>query len=362
MNASNNEAKFPLSERVFLPHFETSGNFDSENTIGYTPNQLKRAYSFDYGFSGEGIKTAVISAFDNVALNNNMAVFNAKNGLADTEVQLFYPYGRTESTSEAWLVESSLDTQWIHAFAPSSEISVVFSPDARVENLLMCARYACKELSADIVCMCFGTQEGINDKQISDFFEDSECIFVASSGDVGGKVRFPSTSPFCISVGGTNLLISETSGRKVSETAWQNGGGGKSDVFEIPMYQGRFFNIYGMTDGMRGTPDVSVAANYNPGAAVYVSQLGGWTNVGGTSLAAACFSGVCACIKQKHPEIRTSTDMLSFLYNKAGGDGYAVPQYNFNDITVGKSGNNYAEKGWDFATGLGSPVINQILS
>ena len=361
MTSDFNPARFPLSQHTFFTHFETNGTFASEMPKGYTPKDLKNAYSFDYAYDGEGIRVAVVSAFDNVALNNNLAVFSREFGLPDTQARLFYPYGRAESTSREWLIESNLDTQWIHAFAPSSEIDVVFSPDARADSLLMCAKYACEELSADVVCMCFGTDEGVDDARLSEFFKDSGCIFVASSGDEAGKVSFPSTSPYCVSVGGTELFISDVSGSVLSETAWKNAGGGKSDIFEIPPYQGRFFNIYGMSDGMRGTPDVSVTANYTPGAMVYVSRLGGWTTVGGTSLACACFSGICACIKQKHPEIVTSEDMLSFLYGKAGGDGYSFPQYNFHDITIGRSGENFAERGWDFATGLGSPVIRRLV-
>lgn len=354
-------ARFPLSQHTFFPHFEMQDGFDSEMMYGYTPDNLKKAYSFDYGLDGNGVTIAVISAFDNIALNSSLSRFSRTYSLPQAEARLFYPYGRAENTSREWLIESSLDTQWVHAFAPSSHIAVVFAPNSQAESLLMCARYAEEELSADVVCMCFGAQESIDDVRISDLLKDSGCIFVSSSGDVGGEVRFPSVSPYCISVGGTNLVLS-SSGKRLSETAWKNGGGGKSDVFEIPPYQGRFFNIYGMSDGMRGTPDVSMMANYNPGVPVYVSELGGWTSVGGTSLSAACFAGMCACIKQKHPEITTSADMLSFLYSKAGGDGYAFPQYSFYDVTIGKSGDNYAMEGWDFATGLGSPVLRRILS
>lgn len=354
-----NKARFPLSEHVFRTHFGGGSVFVPTPVSGYVPEMMQKAYSYNGTWTGKGVKIAVVCAFDNEALEENMRIFCERFSLEVPMVSVFYPDGKSSGISREWLTESSLDTQWAHVFAPSAELAAVFSKDTSVEGLLYGAEYAQKELSADIICMCFGTEESTADEGLAGFMGDGG-IFVASSGDMGGVVSFPSTSPDCISVGGTNLALS-ASGKRLSETAWINGGGGKSDVFEIPFYQGRFFNIYGMTDGMRGTPDVSMMANYNPGVPVYVSQLGGWTTVGGTSLSAACFSGICACIKEKHPEIITSQDMLSFLYAKAGGDGYEFPQYNFYDITIGKSGDNYAEKGWDFATGLGSPVIRQIL-
>ena len=351
---------FPLSNHVFRTHFSGAENFSNERTRGYTPSQLRRVYAFDENFTGEGIKIAVICALDNEAVSENMQVFCNEFSLPVPKMSVFYPFGRAENTSSGWLTESSLDTQWVHVFAPSAEIFVVFSRDADTENMLSASKFATDELGADIVSMSFGTEESASDKELSAFMENSLGIFVASSGDLGGKVSFPSTSPNCISVGGTSLTVSP-SGKRIEETTWQNGGGGKSDIFEIPAYQGRFFNIYGISDGMRGTPDVSMSANYNSGVPIYVSQLGGWTTIGGTSLSTACFSGICACIKERHPEITTSVDILSFLYSKAGGSGYSFPQYNFYDITVGKSGNYYAEKGWDFATGLGSPVIRQLI-
>lgn len=354
------DARFPLSNHFFRTHFGGGKTFSDDAASGYSPQMMRKAYCFDEKTTGKGVKIAVVSAFDNIGIRQSFDVFCRRFSLPSKKLDVYYPDERAGSTTREWLTESALDTQWAHVFSPDAQMLVVFSSDAEVSNLLSAAEYAVDVLSADIVCMCFGTDESGTDKSLSDFMR-TDCIFISSSGDVGGRVSFPSTSPFCVSVGGTNLAVSP-SGKRISETAWINGGGGKSEVFEIPPYQKSFFNIYGMADGMRGTPDVSLTANFNPGVPVYVSQLGGWTTVGGTSLSAACFAGICACIKEKHPEIKTGADMLSFLYSKAGGDGYSFLQYNFHDITIGKSGENHAQKGWDFATGLGSPVICRILS
>lgn len=353
-------ARFPLSEHVFRPHYSGGENFDENSVSGYTPSMLRRAYSFSPSFTGKGMKIAIVAALDNVGIEENMRMFCERFSLPVPQMTVFYPDGRAQSTSNRWLVESSLDTQWAHVFAPDAEIAVVFALDARVESLLSAAKYASETLGADVVSMSFGTEESGIDENLSLFMAESDSIFVASSGDRGGITSFPSTSPHCISVGGTNLTLNPD-GKRILETAWINGGGGRSDIFEIPPWQGRFFNIYGMTGGVRGTPDVSMMANLNPGAAAYISQLGGWTTVGGTSLAAACFAGICACIKEKNNGIRTGADMQYYIYGKAGNVQYDIPQYNFNDITFGRSGTFYAQIGWDFTNGLGSPVVNQLL-
>lgn len=353
-------ARFALSEHVFRTHFDGSYGFDTQRTKGNTPQELRRAYSFFDGASGEGTRVAIVAALDNVAITENMKMFCNEFSLDIPELSVYYPDGTAENTSREWLVESSLDTQWAHVFAPKAQLLVVFAKNAQVESLISAARYASSELSADIVSMSFGTEETGIDEGLSAFMAGSDSIFVASSGDVGGRVSFPSTSPYCISVGGTKLVLGQNA-KRVSETAWQNSGGGMSEVFDIPPWQARFYNIFDMTDGKRATPDISMTANTSPGAAIYVSQLGGWTTAGGSSLSAACFAGICACIKQLHPEIKTSADMLSYLYGKAGTTEYAEPQYSFNDIVFGKSGNFNAKSGWDFTSGLGSPVIRQLV-
>ena len=356
----SNTPLFPLSVRKASTHFGGGENFDALRKNTLTPEILKNVYSYDTSFSGQDIKIAVVSAFDSTGLKENLEVFDKEFNLERANISSHYPFGKNSTYSREWETEANLDVQWAHAFAPKSEISVVFSPNTAIENLLMCAKYAAEELGCGIILMCFGVNEGSDNSQLSDIFSRQASVFVSSSGDIGGQVSFPSTSPCCISVGGTNLSASIT-GTRISESAWSDGGGGKSRIFQAPLYQSEFSDISAMSNGMRGTPDISMSANFNPGGAVYISQLGGWTNVGGTSFAAACFAGICACIKQKNKKIKTSKDMLSFLYEKAGTTGYSEPQYNFYDITLGRSGNNFAKTGWDFATGLGSPVIRQLL-
>lgn len=359
-NCNDSRARFPLSEHIFRTHFMSGTEFTSQRQPGYTPAQLKGAYSYDSAFSGEGIKIAIVAAYDNAGIEEGMRVFCDEFDLPYPEISVYYPQGRAETVTDSWLTESSLDTQWAHAFAPSASLSVVFAKDETVENMLLAAKYASRELACDVVSMSFGTDESAKDKELAVFMSESESIFVASSGDTGGVVSFPSTSPDCISVGGSTLELTQ-GGRRTDERAWYGTGGGKSNIFEIPEWQGRFYNIYGEASAMRATPDVAMSASTKNGACVFVPSLGGWTTVGGTSLSAACFAGVCALIKQSRPDIETSRDMLFYLYGRAGNVSYSIPQYYFYDITTGMSGNFRASVGWDFASGLGSPVIRQLL-
>jgi hypothetical protein len=52
---------------------------------------------------------------------------------------------------------------------------------------------------------------------------------------------------------------------------------------------------------------------------------------------------------------------LSDLYSDAAGAPYSTPYIsNFRDITSGTAGNFSAGPGWDFVTGLGSPLLNSL--
>lgn len=355
-----NTPKYPLQKRVFHPHFENVGEFSETRTRGISISQLRGAYSFDNSRTGKNMKIAIVGALDNVAIKEDMRVFCEEFSLPVPSMSVYYPFGRAQNSAREWQTESCLDTQYSHVFAPEAEIIVAFSPDSSTESMLRVASYCAEALRADVVSMSFGAVEGANDNENARFFENSDSIFVASSGDVGGVVSFPSSSDNCISVGGTSLRFLGGGGSDVFESAWKNAGAGESDVFEIPEWQGDFANIKSASRGMRATPDVAFCANCSSGVAVYSSALGGWTTVRGTSVGAACFAGICASIKSGNEKIRTSADMLRFLYGKAGKTHYCIPQYSFRDIVVGSCGTFRAEVGWDMASGLGSPNIREL--
>lgn len=355
-----NVAKYPLIKRVFHPHFEQVARASENRVSGIGAMQMRNAYSFDRKFTGKNMKIAIVGALDNVAIREDMRVFCEEFSLAMPSMSISYPYGRAQNSASEWQTESSLDTQYAHLFAPEAEIAVAFSPDSSTDSMLRVARYCAEELGADVVSMSFGTVEGANDDKDTSFFADFDCIFVSSSGDVGGRVSFPSSSENCISVGGTSIKLLSEDGRSVFESAWTNAGAGASDIFEIPEWQRNFANIAKESKGKRATPDVTFCANYSDGISVYSSAQGGWTTVRGTSVGAACFAGICASIKSENLQIKSSGDMLRFLYGKAGGAYYRIPQYFFRDITTGSCGIFKADIGWDMASGLGSPNISQL--
>jgi len=163
---------------------------------------------------------------------------------------------------------------------------------------------------------------------------------------VGGARIYPGTSAYAGSVGGTTLHRN-AGGSFLGETAWSGSGGGPSSFEPRPHYQDR---IVGLVGSRRGAPDVSFDADPNSGVAVYDSTacqgMRGWLVFGGTSLAAPA---VASAVNLAGHFYHSSDIELSTIYSNLG-------TVNFRDVVQGSAGLFPARKGWDFVTGVGSPV------
>ena len=150
------------------------------------------------------------------------------------------------------------------------------------------------------------------------------------------------------------------------------GAGGISQYELQPSWQTGKVN--GTSTEFRTTPDVSLDADPITGVAVYDTlSAGGFLQVGGTSLASPLMSGILAIANQVRVsnglqtlDSTPQTQTLPMLYS--------VPQDSyFHDITTGISnnvdqfgdneGNGFAASpGYDIASGLGSPIANNLIN
>jgi kumamolisin len=196
-------------------------------------------------------------------------------------------------------------------------------------------------------------------------------------GDPGkGKlsVDFPGSSPYVMSVGGTNVKAEISNGAVIKwegETTWQyansNGasGGGRSILYAKPSYQAKLTP----KDGKRDVPDVAALSDdENDGLWTYWSGGGGLqSGWGGTSEAAPQWSGIFALIEQRYRNEKI-VDPHVRLYQLAAESSKEYATI-FHDITSGNNGvpkaaedpygtfaGYNAAKGFDLTTGLGSYI------
>jgi subtilase family serine protease len=336
----------------------------------FAPGQIKHAYGFDQittadgSLPGTGQTIAIVAAYDNPTIAADLATFNAAFGLPDAPS--FTKVSQTGSPTDlpgsdaAWSLESALDVQWAHAIAPGADILLVQANSPSLTDLLSAVDYARSQPGVSVVSMSWGGPEFPGQQSLDSVFTTPEghpgVTFVAASGDAGAGPSWPAVSPNVVGVGGTTLAVT-AGGEFAAEAAWRGSGGGVSSYVPRPDYQSS-----ATSSPARTTPDVAYDANPRTGFPVYDSQNGGWSVVGGTSAGAPQWAGLVAIANQGRALAGTApldgpTETLPALYAAAAASHSTF----FHDVTGGGNGSP-AGSGYDLATGLGSPVANNLVS
>jgi len=177
---------------------------------------------------------------------------------------------------------------------------------------------------------------------------------------------FPAASPYVTAVGGTDFNEKGVIG---DEKAWNDGGGGISDTFDVPSYQKKALESYLSdpdadlpnskyynTKGGRGYPDIAALAGVqNP----YCVATGGrFAGVGGTSAACPVAAGIFARLNGER--LAKNGKPLGFLNPFLYANPSAFNDVTHGTITGGSAGGFKAIKGYDLATGLGTPNYEKL--
>jgi len=292
---------------------------------------------------------ALIDAYDNPDAATDLTTFAAAYGYGKpnfTKVKVGNP-----PPDSGWALEESLDIEYAFGMAPHAHIYLVEANSNSFNDLLAAEDKATQLLQAA------GGGEASNSWQGGEFggetaydshFKGNKVVYFASSGDSGGQVGYPSTSPFVVSAGGTTILRN-SSGLFTSESGWPSAGGGPSQIEPRPSYQNV---IKGIVGSHRGTPDFSSEASNVSYVEIYSQYgCGGWCGVGGTSVSSPTLAGIINAAGK-------------FNSSTAAENGEAYADYanptkykaDWRDITTGNAGQYPCKKGWEFCTGIGSPI------
>ncbi len=362
------------------PPIHVRGNATTSPT-GYSPAQIRHAYGFDQlSASGAGKIVAIVDAYDDPTVASDLETFistfnvTGMYGLPNTAsctvalgphpcFQKLYAQSKPR-TDGGWALEISLDVQWAHAIAPGADILLVEAKTSSFSNLIGAVDTAVKN-GASVVSMSWGGSEFSSESGYDSHFNVTGVTFTASSGDNGAGTIYPSVSPYVVAVGGTSLPLDSSGNVVGTETAWSGSGGGISSYEKEPGYQSSY--PIPSTGGMRGVPDVAYDADPITGVSIYdsTSYQGqtGWFQVGGTSVGAPNWAALIALADQSRSAGNlASNNLLSAPeYNAAASSVYGS---NYRDITSGTNGTCSicgAATGYDFVTGLGSPLANDLV-
>ena len=329
-------------------HVRTSGG---KSPSGIAPSEIKKIYNLP--LMGGTSTIAIVDAYDDATIENDLGVFDTAYGLAACTVKNGclekHVMASSTKTDSGWALETSLDVEWAHAIAPQAKILLVEAKTPSGANLLSAIDYAAARKDVVAVSMSWGGDEFSDELSYDSHFASKYgAVFFASSGDDGAGVSWPAVSPSVVGVGGTSLELL-ANGTLVSESAWSGSGGGVSAYEKQPDFQ-KSYSVP-KANGMRAVPDVSYDADPASGYAVYKTtgtSKNGWYTVGGTSAGAPQWAAIEALGK--------SATLTAMYADKASTSTLKF----FRDITSGANGTcKYycdARKHYDYVTGLGSPL------
>lgn len=370
-----------------------------------TPADFESRYNFPSG-NGAGQQIA-IAEFDGGYFASDLQAFCAKFGLPVPPVTVV-PVGKQSLTLSqiqqmpqpqqndelGASMEVNMDVQIAAGLCPKAEIFVYFAPFSEKGWVDLLNKVISGDPAKPVtLSVSWGLAEDAPDwsaaarSAIDDRLQAAAMLGITvcvSSGDDGSgdeltdgnaHVDFPSSSPFCLSVGGT--MLAGNSAKPTEQTWWESPGrrtpkgggatgGGVSVIFPRPSWQDVSIKSLnqGSIDG-RVIPDVAALA----GPPFYdLVFLGKDSPNGGTSASAPLWASLLARVNAALPAGKQQRFVTPLLYQN-GANGQPRGAVGCQDIAVGKNtsspepGVGYqAQVGYDAVTGWGTPDGAKLLS
>src|SRR5438105_494654 len=109
-------------------------NLAPSAATSYSPARIRHAYGFDQvAATGANQKIALVDAYGNASIQNDLDTFCRQFGLSSTTVQIL---GSNPGISGGWALETALDVEWAHAIAPGATIILSVANSSSLTDLL----------------------------------------------------------------------------------------------------------------------------------------------------------------------------------------------------------------------------------
>jgi kumamolisin len=315
---------------------------------------------------------AIVDAFDAPNAAPDLAAFSAQFGLPPADLHKIYasagscsPGGTQPGYDPGWESEETLNIEWAHAMAPGARIYLVEATSDALADLLTAVAVANQCVAANgggEVSMSWGLDEFSEETALDGFFtQPASSISPALATAARCCIQVP--PPTSSLVGGTSLVRNllpwrGNLGDFEGEAVWSWGsaagtGAGPSAYEPRPHYQDPIQAIVGTS---RGAPDVAAVADPSTGVWIYKS---GWYLVGRTSVATPIWAGI---VNAAGKFSSSTANELAQIYSRV--PLFVEAPIGFSDIDSGTCGMGIAgvfdtylaTRGWDFCSGVGSPL------
>ncbi len=383
------------------------------NIVCYSPSFIKKAYEYPSTatIDGAGQTIVIVDAFGSPTVESDLALFDSLFGIpAPPSFTIFCgnsPKPFDTSTCPhvnintnpmhgvfSWTIETSLDVQYAHAMAAAFP-GAIFSQSFGIPEIFLTANngqimqaqtnYANGVAMGDTFFASAGdtgADFGFGTEMSN--FPGSDLHNTAVTGTqglpynaTGTLTPCPTSTPFSCTSGlssyhGPCVLGRTTPPNCVpdgygGEQVWNEPsfgaatGGAPSIIFGVPSYQ------TGLGLSARG-PDVDYNAAIDGGVLVVYGGLGSpiLFIVGGTSAGSPQWAGIIALANQARASLGKGPigDLNPVLYGIYHSARYAADFHDItvgNDQLVGSSVGFSAGTGYDVASGIGSPIVDQLI-
>ena len=344
---------------------------------GFTPNQYLTAYGYNSLQAahtlGQGERVALIE-IDGYR-PSDIATFAHCFGLHEPKIAAFSA-GVSHPLQPGG--ESTLDLEVLTAAAPYLQSIDVYESQPQASSVLLALTqplqtpgFKPQVISASLGLCESQTIDAVGNAGVKaseaalEEASASGISVLAASGDYGSAdcvnssganalpepqlaVNYPASSPWVTAVGGTNLALTPQN-TILSQVVWNDasaipgasGGGGFSQLFQRPSYQGKT-----VASNRRALPDVALLADIAPGYDVYCTaapdcvnstDTSPWQTVGGTSAATPLLAGGFALIDELlRGRQLDGLGLANPLLYEIGRNPAQAPSV-FDDVTVGSN-------------------------
>ncbi len=390
----------PYPNLKFVPNAQASPDATVGGQTAFGPNDLYTFYDQTppTSSSNDGTGTDCIAVIEDSNFpDGDVNLFDTQFAIEPinlTHQIVTIDPGTGNANSE---IEALLDVEYAHAAAPGVPIYAYIGNEATSisgSGLLDAVISAVQDNKCGVISLSFsfcGVPNSFYSGQVDQVASEANAqgqALVTAEGDDGAagialnkklqacvpahsrNINEVSADPHVTAIGGTQFTPTlDSSGNAVgysTESVWKdkNGasGGGNSKVFAKPTFQQGIRHL----TRKRAVPDVSFAASpTNPGFFLGFTDPQGnpaiGCCIGGTSMGAPYWAGIMQLAAQKK-SLKRVGNLNTTLYSiqSAGGTGT-------HDITIGNNafhgvGGFKAIKGYDRATGIGTPDIEALLS
>jgi subtilase family serine protease len=335
---------------------------------------------------------ALVDAYDNPSASQDLVAFDKYFGLKAAKFTKIYANGNGDCTTPppnaGWALESSLDIEWAHVYAPNAQIVLVEACSNSYTDLLYAEGVAINYIQVNYgggqVSNSWGSGEFSGENSYDPIFAGFNyspfvpVVTFASAGDSGCGAAYPSSNPWLVSAGGTTVNRNSGTNTFNNESCWGGSGGGSS-VYETYATSFTGSNTGPWADyqypifaqGSRQTPDLASDADPASGVAVdalYYGQVVGacttepcFFEVGGTSVASPSLAGIVNRANNRETTC-FGNSVTGGCWFSSGENNLLYSQLstatnyyqNFYDVTTGSNGCTVTDH-WDYCTGVGSP-------